>query len=122
MRSIKEFFPELEPTYEDDAAQLGLKPVGWGKYVDPKKPTKVVARVVNGQLEAMPAPGGGAKTQNLGTLKQILSRQVGKGMNSKVADTLMARAEDSIVSGEQSEADAVLNALRAAKAEMDLNG
>lgn len=122
MRSLKEFFPELDPTYHEEAAQLGLEPVGWGKYVDPKKPTKVVARVVNGQLEAMPAPGGGAKTQNLGTLKQILSRQVGKGMNSKVADTLMARAEDSIVSGEQSEPDAVLNALRAAKAEMDLNG
>jgi len=122
MRSLREFFPELEPTYADDAAQLGLKPVGWGKYVDPKRPTKVVARVVDGKLEAMPAPGGGAKTLNLGSLKQVLRKQVGKGMDSKVADTLMAQAEDTIVTGEQSERDAILNALRAAKAEMDLNG
>ena len=122
MLSMKEFFPELDPTYVDDAAHLGLKPVGWGKYVDPKKPTKVVARVVDGKLEAMPAPGGGGKTLNLATLKQILSRQVAKGMNSKAADTIFATAEDTIVVGEQSEKDAILNALRSAKAEMDLNG
>lgn len=112
----------MEPTYADDAAHLGLKPVGWGKYVDPKRPTQVVARVVDGKLEAMPAPGGGGKTLNLGTLRQVLQRQVAKGMNSKVADTLIAHAEDSIVTGEQSERDAILNALRSAKAEMDLNG
>lgn len=122
MRSLKEFFPELDSTYHEEAAQLGLRPVGWGKYVDPKKPTVVVARVVNGQLEAIPAPGGGAKTLNLGTLRQILRKQVAKGMNDKLADTLMARAEDTIVSGEQSERDAILNALRDAKAEMDLHG
>ncbi len=79
MRSLKEFFPELTSDYAEEAAQLGLKPVGWGKYVDPKNPTKVVARVVDGKLEAMPAPGGGAKTLNLDTLKKSAVKASCKG-------------------------------------------
>ncbi len=122
---LREFFPELEEDEPKDpsiaAAHLGLKPVGWGKYVDPRKPTKVIARVVDGKLEAMPAAGGGSKTWNFGALKDILRKQVAQGMDGKVADTIQARAEYSTEEGEQSERNAILNALRSAKAEMDVN-
>ena len=123
MNRLIEFFPELQSSGlspGEEAARLGLKPIAWGRYVDPKNPTQVVAKNVNGKLTAVPGMGGGVKNSNLKSLKVILMKKVKTGeLQDETAKILFRDAEYAIINEKTNEKEAILIALRRAVSEMN---
>lgn len=69
-KRLIDFYPELltEASAGDEAKKRGLKSIGFGRYVDPSNPSKVIAKSKNGKLVSV---GSGEKPDIGAAKKQV---------------------------------------------------
>lgn len=89
MKRLIDFFPDLltEASAGDEAKKRGLKSIGFGRYVDPSNPSKVVAKSKNGKLVSV----GSNEKSDIGAAKKQVRDIEKRNKNTKAPSWMKSK-------------------------------